>query len=86
MKKTILTLITAGAVSILPACNPYAPGSSNTRRDATTGALIGAAAGGIIGHQSGNALQGAAIGAGVGGLGGAAVGNNKDNREGRYYR
>lgn len=31
-------------------------------RSAPTGAIIGAAAGGIIGHQSGTALEGAAIG------------------------
>jgi len=87
MKNTILTIIAAGAISILPSCtNPYAAGSSNTRRDATTGALIGAAAGGIIGNQSGNALEGAVLGAAVGGIGGAAVGNNKDNQQGRTYR
>lgn len=86
MKKIILTILTAGAVSALPSCqNPYGPGATNTQRDATTGALIGAAAGGIIGNQSGNALEGAAIGAAGGGAIGAAVGSNKDNNH-RYYR
>lgn len=86
MKKTILSLIAVGSVAVLPSCNPYAPGSSNTRRDATTGALIGGGLGAIIGNQSGNALEGAALGAAVGGVGGAAVGNNKDNQQGRSYR
>ena len=51
---------------------------------AQTGALVGAgggaAAGGIIGHQSGNAGTGALIGAGVGAIGGYIVGNELELR------
>lgn len=36
------------------------------QRGEDSGALIGAAAGGVIGHQSGSALEGAAIGAAAG--------------------
>lgn len=84
MKKTILTVTAAAAALLFSSCaNPYGPGASNSQRDATTGALLGAGLGGIIGHQSGRALEGAAVGAAVGGVGGYAVGQNKDNH---YYR
>lgn len=49
-----------------------------TTTGAVTGGLIGAAAGGIIGHQSGRGLEGAAIGAGVGALGGGLIGHQFD--------
>lgn len=84
MKKTIIAITAAASALTFSSCqNPYGPGSSNTKRDATTGALIGAGIGGIIGNQSGRALEGAALGAAVGGVGGYAVGKNKDNQ---YYR
>jgi hypothetical protein len=44
------------------------------------GGLTGAAAGGIIGNQSGRGLEGAAIGAGLGALAGNAIGNSQDQR------
>ena len=43
--------------------------------------LSGAAAGAIIGNQSGEAGKGALVGAGVGGLIGAGVGNAKEAKE-----
>lgn len=45
-----------------------APIETEDQRGEDSGALIGAAAGGIIGHQSGSALEGAAIGAAAGGI------------------
>jgi hypothetical protein len=60
------------------------------RNDAQTGALagglLGAGAGAIIGHQSGEALAGAGIGAAVGGVGGYIIGNESDkDRYARYH-
>lgn len=58
---------------------------SAAKNDAGTGALLGGAAGAIIGHQSGRGLEGAALGAGLGGAAGYAVGNEKDKKARRYY-
>jgi uncharacterized protein YcfJ len=55
----------------------------NARRGAVIGGLGGAAVGGIIGNQSGHALEGAAIGAGAGALAGNMIGDSRDRR---YYR
>lgn len=57
----------------------------NARTGTVIGALGGAAAGGIIGNQSGRGLEGAAIGAGLGALGGNLVGGAQDDRNARYY-
>jgi hypothetical protein len=61
MKK--LSLLMIAAVSSIALSNCTAPTGPNTQRGALGGALLGAAAGGVLGHQSGNALEGAAIGA-----------------------
>lgn len=61
-------------------CGNY---DSAAKNDAGTGAILGAGAGAIIGHQSGNAGKGAALGGLLGGAGGYAVGNEKDKRR-RY--
>lgn len=61
----------------------------SAQRGTVIGALGGAAAGGIIGNQSGRGLEGAAIGAGLGALAGNAIGNSRDQRyygNRRYYR
>ena len=57
----------------------------NAQTGTVIGALGGAAAGGIIGNQSGRGLEGAAIGAGLGALGGNAIGNAQDQRNAQYY-
>jgi uncharacterized membrane protein YebE (DUF533 family) len=57
----------------------------NAQTGTVIGALGGAAAGGIIGNQSGRGLEGAAIGAGIGALGGNAIGNAQDQRNAQYY-
>jgi uncharacterized protein YcfJ len=62
-----------------------APAGPNTQVGTATGALLGAAAGGIIGHQSGRGLEGAAIGAAGGGAAGALYGNAADQRGYRGY-
>lgn len=56
----------------------------NAQTGTVIGALGGAAAGGIIGNQSGRGLEGAAIGAGLGALGGNAIGNAQDQRNAQY--
>lgn len=57
----------------------------NARTGTVLGALGGAAAGGIIGNQSGRGLEGAAIGAGLGALGGNVIGGSSDQRNNQYY-
>ena len=83
MKK--LTLIIISGICSLALSNCAAPAGPNTQRGAVTGGLLGAAAGGIIGHQSGRALEGAAIGAAAGGGAGALYGNAQDQEQRRYY-
>jgi len=58
----------------------------NARTGTVVGALGGAAAGGIIGNQSGRGLEGAAIGAGLGAVGGNMIGGAQDQRNAQYGR
>jgi len=51
-----------------------------TKGGAVIGGLLGAAAGGIIGHQSGHGLEGAAIGGAAGAIGGGLIGNQMDEK------
>ncbi len=78
MKYTVLSLLAALSITSC-ASGP------NAQTGTVVGALGGAAAGGIIGHQSGRGLEGAAIGAGLGALGGNAIGNAQDQRNAQYY-
>lgn len=73
------TLIVFAGIIALPSCADQGP---NTQRGAITGGVLGAGAGAIIGHQSGNTGAGALIGGASGALIGGAVGKNKDQREG----
>ena len=68
------------SAGLLTSCQNFDTAAKN---DAATGALLGGAAGAIIGKDSGNAGTGAAIGAALGGATGYAVGNEKDKRR-RY--
>ncbi|TAG10854.1 MAG: hypothetical protein EAZ42_02220 [Verrucomicrobia bacterium] len=80
MKTISKFLIAIFAAATLSQCaEPMGP---NTQRGAAVGALGGAALGGIVGHQSGRALEGAALGAAAGGVVGGVAGNQKDKR---YY-
>lgn len=78
MKTITLSLLTALSL-VSCATGP------NAQTGTVIGALGGAAAGGIIGNQSGRGLEGAAIGAGLGALGGNAIGNSQDQRNQQYY-
>lgn len=71
-------LFTVLALSLLSTgCESMGP---KTQTGAIAGGLIGVAAGGIIGHQSGHGLEGAAIGGALGALGGGVVGNQMDQQ------
>jgi uncharacterized protein YcfJ len=76
MKKAYL--ITVSALCAFALSNCAQPTGPNTQRGAVTGGLLGAAAGGVIGHQSGRTLEGAAIGGAVGAGAGALHGNARD--------
>ncbi len=83
MKTTFLTL--TSAIVAISLSNCAAPAGPNTQRGAATGALGGAVLGGVIGHQSGRALEGAAIGAAGGAVIGGTYGNARDQEQyGRY--
>lgn len=56
------------------------------RTGTVIGGLGGAAAGAIIGAQSGRPLEGAAIGGGVGALAGNLLGDARDQRRGQARR
>lgn len=82
MKKTLTTLTLSFGIAFLGSCQNYGTAAQN---DAATGALIGGAAGALIGKDSGNAGTGAAIGAALGGATGYVVGDQKDQRRYRSY-
>lgn len=79
---THFTVTALAALTMVTSMTSCADGP-NARRGTVIGGLGGAAVGGIIGNQSGRALEGAAIGAGVGALAGNAIGDSQDRR---YYR
>jgi len=83
MKKSYLIIVSALCAFSLSNCAE--PAGPNTQRGAVTGGLLGAAAGGIIGHQSGRALEGAAIGGAAGAGAGAMYGNAQDQEQRRRY-
>jgi 5'-3' exoribonuclease 2 len=82
MKSIIVSTVSAVLAIGLSSC--AAPSGPETQRGMATGGLLGAAAGGIIGHQSGRALEGAAIGAAAGGTAGALYGNARDQERSRW--
>jgi outer membrane protein OmpA-like peptidoglycan-associated protein len=88
MKKPLLALLLAGMVGFTgcTTLDPYT-GEERTSR-ATQGALIGAAAGAVIGNVTGrrDRTKRAMIGAGIGALAGAAVGNYMDQQEAELRR
>jgi uncharacterized protein YcfJ len=81
MKKSLALVILAAGLAT--SCS--GPTGPNTQRGAVIGALGGAAAGAVIGNQSGHAGEGALIGAAAGGAGGAAIGNAQDTENRRRY-
>jgi hypothetical protein len=73
MKKTILAIICAASMASCAS----GPGAQT---GTVIGGLGGAAAGGIIGNQSGRGLEGAAIGGAIGAAAGNMIGNSRDQR------
>ena len=82
MKKAsiVLTVLSLGLFSV--GCSTT-DSTVHTKQGAVKGGLLGAAAGGIIGHQSGRGLEGAAIGAGAGAVGGGLLGSAQDEKADR---
>lgn len=60
-------------------------GMNHAQEGALLGTTIGALAGGVIGHQSGNAGAGAVLGGAAGMIGGSLVGDAEDAREERDW-
>lgn len=58
-------------------CHPQ----THTERNALVGSAAGALLGGVIGHQSDNTADGAVLGAMAGGLTGAVIGDAQDERD-----
>ena len=81
MKNTSLTTLCGLTLAI--SVIAFSGCQTHTQTGALAGSGIGALAGAIIGHQTGNRDAGALIGATVGGLGGAAVGHAEDMAEER---
>lgn len=73
------------AACLLAACSLALVSCETPAQSATAGALGGAAAGAIIGNQSGHAAEGALIGGAAGGLGGYGVGKAREQRRYRRY-
>ena len=72
MKKYFYTLTMIAFLAAISGCaNPY----NNEGEGAVTGGLLGAVAGGVIGHQSHDTGAGMLIGGAVGAVAGAAVGS-----------
>lgn len=83
MKRKFVTLLLSLTAAVgISSC----ASGPNAQTGTVLGALGGAAAGGIIGHQSGRGLEGAAIGAGLGGIGGNMIGNAQDQRNYQNYQ
>lgn len=80
MSKSVIAMVAGGLLlaSGLSSCVSYPYAGPNEAAGGVAGALTGAAAGGIIGHQSGRGLEGAAIGGVLGALAGSVIGNAQD--------
>ena len=71
--------ICVGALGFaLTGCAHYGGSTVHTRQGTVMGGVLGAGAGGIVGHQSGRGLEGAAIGGAIGSLAGALFGSGND--------
>ncbi len=72
MKKTLSLVVVGILALVISGC---AENKTRVGEGAGIGGILGAAAGGIIGYQSGHGLEGALIGGAAGAGGGALVGS-----------
>jgi len=79
MKRYLILL--SGPVIAISLASCAAHHGPNTQRGAATGGLLGAGAGGIIGHQSGRGLEGALIGGAAGAAAGGLYGSARDQEQ-----
>lgn len=78
MDKKIILLAFLSFVLVVSGCESM---GQKTKSGALIGGIVGAGAGGIIGHQSGHGVEGAAIGAAVGAISGGLIGNQMDKSD-----
>ena len=78
MKSKILLILLLSLILVSSGCQSM---GEKTKGGALIGGIVGAGAGGIIGHQSGHGLEGAAIGAAVGALSGGLIGSQLDKAD-----
>jgi len=81
MVKKLVTSLIAVALGFGFVVTGGCESSSNAQKGAGLGALVGAGAGAIIGHQSGNTAEGALLGTAIGGGAGYMVGNEGDKKQ-----
>jgi len=78
MQKKLILLVFLSFVLIITGCESM---GQKTKGGALIGGVVGAAGGGIIGHQSGHGWEGAAIGAATGAVAGGLIGNQMDKAD-----
>ena len=86
MKHMRFVMLAATALALSGCEGIGTAAQSKTVQGAGMGGLLGAAAGGILGNQSGRAGEGAAIGAGLGALGGGLMGHALKEQERRLQQ
>lgn len=84
-KPSIITSLLLISFALLTGCETVHSGPQQ-QRGAAYGTVIGAGAGGVIGHQSGRAIEGAAIGAVLGQVVGGQIGRAQDIERERAYQ
>ncbi len=72
MKRYLCLIVVALFICVISGCQTN---KTRVAEGAGIGGLVGAVAGGIIGHQSGHGVEGAVIGGAVGAAGGAVAGS-----------
>ena len=78
MQRIILFLLVLSLIFTGIGCQSM---GEKTKTGALIGGIVGAGAGGIIGHQSGHDIAGIAIGAVAGAIGGGLIGNQIDKAD-----
>jgi outer membrane protein OmpA-like peptidoglycan-associated protein len=82
MSRLLHNSILICSIAVLTACTTLDPQTGERQANRTgTGAIIGAAAGGVLGRIIGDDTKSTVIGAGVGAIAGTAVGAYMDNQE-----